>query len=425
MTSARDNETLARVGPGMPMGELMRQYWMPAALSSELVADGDPVRLMLLGEKLIAFRDSAGKVGILDHRCPHRCASLFFGRNEEGGIRCVYHGWKFDAAGNCLDMANVPPHQDFKHRVHAKAYKTAERNGAVWVYMGDQENPPALPRIEATLVAEADNNIDVFQRERNWLQALEGDIDTSHVNFLHGGSRTMETYDADNPLRYGVKHPDPEYQLQETDWGAMYGAYRPAEEGRTYWRIAHFMMPFWSITPSAPFGLQVYARAWVPIDDTHCMSFRFVWKEGRLRAADKEVEHGWAAIMPTQKIGIMEIPGDRPAHHVTVESNIQCLADTAIAAVAGNHIGGAYGLRTAVRIDDFGTHALRVLPETRQPRAVAEVNRPEPVGEFPQDGVEPHLRTGVAFFPASRPRGPAPRSMAGQYGRARTLGGSS
>ena len=287
MTSKRDNETLIRVGPGTPMGELMRQYWMPAALSSELVADGDPVRLTLLGEKLIAFRDSDGKVGILDHRCPHRCASLFFGRNEEGGIRCVYHGWKFDADGNCLDMANVPPHQDFKHKVKAKSYRTAERNGAVWVYMGDQENPPALPRIEATLVAEADNNIDVFQRECNWLQALEGDIDTSHVNFLHGGGRTMDTYDADNPLRYGVKHPDPEYQLQETDWGAMYGAYRPAEEGMTYWRIAHFMMPFWSITPSAPFGLQVYARAWVPMDDTHSMSFRFVWKEGRLRGVGR------------------------------------------------------------------------------------------------------------------------------------------
>ena len=111
------------------MGELMRHYWLPALKSSELKADGDPVRFRLLGENLLAFRDTAGRIGVMDHRCPHRCASLFFGRNEEGGIRCVYHGWKFDVDGNCTDMANVPPHQDFKHKVHAKAYKAAERNG--------------------------------------------------------------------------------------------------------------------------------------------------------------------------------------------------------------------------------------------------------------------------------------------------------
>ncbi len=99
------------------MGELMRQYWLPACLSSELVTDGDPLRLMLLGERLIAFRDSTGRVGVLDHRCPHRCASLFFGRNEEGGLRCVYHGWKFDAAGNYLEMPNLPADQDFRHKV--------------------------------------------------------------------------------------------------------------------------------------------------------------------------------------------------------------------------------------------------------------------------------------------------------------------
>ena len=122
----------------------------------QLVADGDPVRLMLLCEKLVAFRDSEGRVGVMDHRCPHRCASLFFGRNEEGGIRCVYHGWKFDTDGNCTDMANVPPHKDFKQKVHAKTYKAAERNGLIWVFMGDQDNVPALPDFEATLLPETE-----------------------------------------------------------------------------------------------------------------------------------------------------------------------------------------------------------------------------------------------------------------------------
>ena len=175
MASTRDNEILTKVGPGTPVGELMRQYWIPAASSSEFVTDGDPVRLLLLGEHLIGFRDTNGKVGVMDHRCPHRCASLFFGRNEEGGIRCVYHGWKFDADGNCVDMANVPPHQDFKHKVHAKAYRTAERAGLVWVFMGDQSKVPDLPDFEALQLDDDDLQISLFQRECNWLQALEGD----------------------------------------------------------------------------------------------------------------------------------------------------------------------------------------------------------------------------------------------------------
>ena len=113
----------------------MREYWIPALISSELERGGAPMWPMLLGEKLIAFRDSEGRAGVMDHRCPHRGASLFLGRNEEGGIRCIYHGWKFDVGGRCLDMPNVQPQQDFKHKVGAKAYRTVERAGIVWVYM--------------------------------------------------------------------------------------------------------------------------------------------------------------------------------------------------------------------------------------------------------------------------------------------------
>ena len=147
MTSAAEGRELTQVGAGTVMGELMRQYWIPAAQSAELVRDGAPIRLMLLGEKLIAFRDTEGRVGVMDHRCPHRCASLFLGRNEEGGIRCIYHGWKYDVAGNCVDMASVPPHQDFKHKVKAKAYQAVERAGVVWVYMGSMAEVPPLPGV--------------------------------------------------------------------------------------------------------------------------------------------------------------------------------------------------------------------------------------------------------------------------------------
>lgn len=254
------------------MGDFMRHFWLPAALSGEVLADGDPVRLMILGEKLIAFRDSDGRVGILDHRCPHRCASLFMGRNEESGIRCVYHGWKFDVDGNCVDMPNVPERMDFKDRVHAKAYRTAERNGLIWVYMGaDQDNPPELPHIEANLIA--GSKIWCLQRQCNWLQALEGDIDTSHVGFLHVGALQPEDLPEDSPLRPAVHNRSPEYKVHTSDWGAMYGAYREAEDGRISWRAAHFLFPFWTMTPNILFSTRAIARAWVPMDDTHVMLF--------------------------------------------------------------------------------------------------------------------------------------------------------
>jgi nitrite reductase/ring-hydroxylating ferredoxin subunit len=159
MTTASDGEILTRVGPGTLLGNMMREYWIPAAASSELVAGGDPMRLMLLGEQLIAFRDHQGRVGIMDHRCPHRCASLFFGRNEKGGLRCAYHGWQFDVEGNCLDMPNVPKHQAFPQRVKARSYRVAERNGLIWTYMGKREVPPPMPTFEPVLLPESEANI--------------------------------------------------------------------------------------------------------------------------------------------------------------------------------------------------------------------------------------------------------------------------
>src|SRR5262249_30072841 len=148
MTTASEGAELTRVGPGTPIGTLMRHYWLPALYSRELERDGPPTRFMLLGEKLIAFRDSVGKVGVFDHRCPHRCVSLFLGRNEHGGLRCIYHGWKFDTSGQCIDMPSLSEAQDFKHKVRAKAYATVERAGLVWVYMGERADPPPLPGFE-------------------------------------------------------------------------------------------------------------------------------------------------------------------------------------------------------------------------------------------------------------------------------------
>ena len=232
MTTAIEAIELTQTGPGSVMGELMRQYWIPAALSSELASDGSPVRLMLLGEKLIAFRDSSGKVGVMDHRCPHRAASLFLGRNEGGGIRCIYHGWKFDIAGNCLDMPNVTPQQDFKHKVKAKAYPAVERAGLVWVYMGSRAEAPPLPALEILDVPESEIKVHLIQRDCNYLQALEGDIDTSHFGFLHAGSVDPHELADQDPFRHTVTFRAPEYQIADTIWGTQYAGSAPRAPAR-------------------------------------------------------------------------------------------------------------------------------------------------------------------------------------------------
>ena len=279
MTTKSENEQLTAVGPGTLMGNLMRQYWLPACLSSELEADSAPMRLMLLGEKLIAFRDSSGQIGIFDHRCPHRCASLFFGRNEEGGIRCVYHGWKFDITGNCLEMPNVPSEQDFRGKIKARTYPASERGGLVYVYMGARKELPPLPEIEVTLCPADETAISCRLRECNWLQALEGDLDTSHFGFLHGGSVDAGSIDPRNPDRFQIIDRAPHFHVVDSEWGIASGSYRPAGDGALYYRFSHFAMPIWTLYPNGPLRDNIVADAWVPMDDTHTMVFNITWKK--------------------------------------------------------------------------------------------------------------------------------------------------
>ena len=273
MTTAAENDILTRVGPDTVMGNFLRQFWIPACMSSELELGGDPMRLMLLGEKLIAFRDATGRVGIFDHRCPHRCASLFFGRNEGDGLRCVYHGWKFDAEGNCLEMPNLPEDQRFESKVKAPAYRTMERAGLVYVYMGARAETPPFPEIEATMCAPEHAQTVLTQRSCNWLQALEGDIDTSHSGFLHSGNISADDLDPTQISRFSVKHKSPRILVQEMPYGAMYTAARPADPGYQYHRMAHFIMPFWVAYPQTDMSQNISANAWVPIDDENTMIF--------------------------------------------------------------------------------------------------------------------------------------------------------
>src|SRR3954469_19755506 len=160
MLSADDNGLITLVGPGTPMGELFRRHWLPALLTSELPGpDCAPVQLRLLGEDLVAFRTTSGDVGVLDTYCPHRNANLFWGRNEEEGLRCVYHGWKFDVAGSCVDMPNEPAESNFKTKVRATAYPCQERSGVIWTYMGPREVPPPMPDIEPNMLEDGEYSV--------------------------------------------------------------------------------------------------------------------------------------------------------------------------------------------------------------------------------------------------------------------------
>ncbi len=256
------------------MGRFLREYWLPTLLSSELPEpDGNPVRVKLLGEELVAFRDSGGRIGLLRHHCPHRGASLFYGRNEAGGLRCVYHGWKFDSQGRCLDMPSEPADSDFRNSVRAIAYPTHERGGIVWAYLGARTPPPELPRLEGNMLASSAAAVTTFQVECNWLQMLEGDLDTSHVSFLHLGGVRAEDQPKDSFSDFQLRERSATFEVVDTSGGAAYGARRPAGPGRSYWRIAQWCFPFYSFTPPGVLGLKMGGNARVPMDDDHTLAF--------------------------------------------------------------------------------------------------------------------------------------------------------
>jgi phthalate 4,5-dioxygenase len=310
MLSRGDNELLCRVGPDTPMGSLIREYWIPALMSSELPErGGPPERVRLLGEDLVAFRDSQGKVGMLSHSCAHRGASLFLGRNEEGGLRCVYHGWKYDVSGNCVDMPNEPAESNFKDKIRATAYPCRERGGVIWTYMGPRTSPPLLPDLEPNLLPDGEYDVHKVFRECNWFQGLEGEIDTSHFGFLHLGQVSAEDAIPGSFDYYVVKDRAPRYITIDTDFGTSYGAYRPAGEDAYYWRIAHFLFPCFSMIPTGALGRQVLVRSWVPIDDEHMMFWIMGARQPRVAHTGDEPPKGDVAqLFPGATRGFSYLP---------------------------------------------------------------------------------------------------------------------
>ncbi len=291
MLTREENELMCRVGPGTPMGNLMRQYWMPAILSMELPEpDGAPVRVRLLGENLIAFRETDGTVALVANACPHRGASLFFGRNEENGLRCVYHGWKFDASGACVDMPNEPAESNFKHKIRLTAYPCIERNGLVWAYLGPRETPPALPDFPWNM--DPDNVPFMWRNYRicNWMQTLEGDIDTSHINFLHrrmdGEVTTVPgaKWPGINNILLSQQDSSPRLEVIDTAYGCLYTAKRQAD-GQEYHRIHPFLFPFHTMIGGGiddNGALTTFnGKAWVPMDDENTLVLEWHYRPGK------------------------------------------------------------------------------------------------------------------------------------------------
>jgi phenylpropionate dioxygenase-like ring-hydroxylating dioxygenase large terminal subunit len=262
------------------MGNFLRRFWTPILHSSELPApDCDPVKVRMLGEDLVAFRDTAGRIGLIQARCPHRLAPLFYGRNENNGLRCIYHGWKFDASGTCVDMPSEPSEFNFADKVRATAYPTLEQQGMVWAYMGPPQLRPQLPDLEYLRVP-ADCCYHVkYNQECNFVQAIEGDIDSSHIGFLHVDNfpalkapRTPQ-----EEYRARVAGSAPRWLIEPTDYGLMLAARRDDGPDRFYWRINQWLYPFFTLIAGPIDQSRGHGHIWVPVDDEHTEVWCVIW----------------------------------------------------------------------------------------------------------------------------------------------------
>jgi phenylpropionate dioxygenase-like ring-hydroxylating dioxygenase large terminal subunit len=291
MTTAAENELLTQTGPGTPGGNMMRRYWLPAGLSSELPPGGAPMPVQILSEHLVLFRDEAGRPGLMQRNCPHRRADLSYGRIEDGGLRCLYHGWLFDVEGNCLEQPGEPLDSTYKDEVKARAYPCHEVAGMIFTYMGEDE-PPEFPAIDCFNVDEGHRWHMRSQLECNWLQAMEGNIDPVHLSFLH---RPMSRVDERNVPgsdksadMYYAEERRPSLDLEDTDYGIRIFSIRNSGEDKKYVRVTNFVMPCSAaIVGNEGRVNEGYSMHWhVPMDDTRHNRFDLV--HNRVRPIDKE-----------------------------------------------------------------------------------------------------------------------------------------
>jgi len=276
MLRREQSDLLTLTGPRTPMGRMFRSYWIPALLADELPEnDCPPVRVKLLSERLLAFRDTNGRYGLVDEFCAHRGVSLWFGRNEDCGLRCSYHGWKYDVTGQCVDVPSEPEESGFARKIKLRSYPLVERGGVLWTYMGPAEAQPPLPEWEFIMVPPNHTFASKRFQETNWLQAMEGGIDSSHVSFLHRGDLNSDPlFKGARGNQYNLSDARPVFEVVESPGGLYIGARRNAEGGHYYWRITQWVMP--SFTMIAPRGNHtVHGHFWIPIDDETCWAWSY------------------------------------------------------------------------------------------------------------------------------------------------------
>jgi len=276
MLRKEQNELLTQTGLGTPMGDMFRHYWIPALLANELPENEcPPVRVKLLSERLLAFRDTEGRYGLIDEFCAHRGVSLWFGRNEEFGLRCPYHGWKYDVTGQCVDVPSEPVEGGFCKKIKLKSYPLVQIGDVLWTYMGKPEHEPPHPEWEFARVPLEQSFTSKRWQESNWLQAMEGGIDSSHVSFLHRGSlNTDPLFKGSKGNQYNLNDTRPVFEVVEQPGGLYIGARRNAENGKYYWRITPWVMPSFTMIP--PRGDHpIHGHFWIPIDDENCWAWSF------------------------------------------------------------------------------------------------------------------------------------------------------
>ena len=270
------SDLLTRTGSGTSTGDFFRQYWTPALLAEELSEnDCPPVRVKLLGERLIAFRDTDGKYGLIDEFCAHRGVSLWFGRNEEQGLRCPYHGWKYDVTGQCVEVPSEPVESGFCEKIKLTGYPLVKVGDVLWTYMGDADQRPPLPEWEFATVPAEQSFTSKRLQECNWMQAMEGGIDSSHVSWLHSGDLQSDPlFKGAAGNKYNQQDKMPVFEVTESDGGLNIGARRNAEDGQYYWRVTPWVMPSFTMVP--PRGDHpMHGHFWIPIDDENCWAWSF------------------------------------------------------------------------------------------------------------------------------------------------------
>jgi phthalate 4,5-dioxygenase oxygenase subunit len=276
MSRKEQNEMLTQTAAGTSMGDLFRRYWIPALLAEELPeADCPPVRVKLLSERMIAIRDSDGQLGLMDEFCAHRGVSLWFGRNEEKGLRCPYHGWKYDVSGQCVDVPSESAESGYCEKIKLKSYPLVEKGGILWTYMGPPELQPALPEFEFATVGPKQRYVSKRFQECSYLQAMEGGIDSSHVSFLHSGALEHDPlFKGAAGNKYNLQDFQVKFEVVESPGGLNIGARRNAEDGNYYWRITQWVMPCFTVIP--PRGDHpIHGHFWIPIDDNNCWAWSY------------------------------------------------------------------------------------------------------------------------------------------------------